>query len=259
MFKNSDYDKLKQIMNESPEKEELLLRLLDSHQMSLSMISHEIRNPLTLVYSSLQFIESMHPEVHNFRYWSDMHQDIEYLILLLDELSAYNNGSKLHLSVIDSGIFFQRLVLSFAASLSAQNIEFVSKLSPSLPFIECDEIKLREVFTNLLTNAREALLTDSDYYPNYKPRIRFSVSANSDHLHITIEDNGCGIPNEHIDNIFEPFVTYKKNGTGLGLAITARIIESHHGTISVSSSPGTGTTFTLTLPVKQDTQYKTGC
>ena len=259
MFKNSDYDKLKQIMNESPEKEELLLRLLDSHQMSLSMISHEIRNPLTLVYSSLQLIESMHPEVHNFRYWSDMHQDVEYMILLLDELSAYNNGSKLHLSVIDSHTFFQKLVLSFAASIAALNIEFVSRIPSSIPSIECDEVKLREVFLNLLTNARDALPTDSAPYPNYKPRIRFSVSANSDHLHITIEDNGCGIPKEHIDNIFEPFITYKKNGTGLGLAITARIIESHHGTISLSSSPGVGTTFTLTLPVKQDTQDKPCC
>lgn len=240
-------------MNESPENKELISNLLDSHQMSLSMISHEIRNPLTLVYSSLQLIESMHPEVHDFRYWSDMHHDIEYMILLLDELSAYNNGSKLHLSVIDSSSFFKKLVLSFAASLSSQNIEFISKLSPSLPLLECDEIKLREAFINLLTNARDAVLTAPDPNHNYEPRIRLCASADSDNLHITIEDNGCGIPDEYLHNIFEPFVTHKKNGTGLGLAITARIIESHHGSISVSSSPGLGTTFTLTLPVKQDT------
>jgi nitrogen-specific signal transduction histidine kinase len=74
-------------MDESPEKKELLSHLLTSHQMTLSMISQEIRNPLTLIYSTLQLIEAQHPEVTSFKYWSDIHHDIDYMILLLDELS----------------------------------------------------------------------------------------------------------------------------------------------------------------------------
>jgi signal transduction histidine kinase len=68
-----------------------------------------------------------------------------------------------------------------------------------------------------------------------------------------IQDNGCGISTEHIANIFDPFITYKKNGTGLGLAIASRIIKAHHGTIQVSSDLGVGTTFTLSLPIEQNT------
>ena len=79
MFSTTDYDKLQQIMSESPEKKDLLSRLLTSHQMTISTISHEIRNPLTLVYSTLQLIESQHPEVSTFRYWPDLKQDIEYM------------------------------------------------------------------------------------------------------------------------------------------------------------------------------------
>ena len=69
MFTESDYEKLHQIMAESPEKEALLTRLLHSHRMDISTISHEIRNPLTLIYSTLQMIESSNPEVLNIRHW----------------------------------------------------------------------------------------------------------------------------------------------------------------------------------------------
>ena len=63
MLSSTDYDKLQQIMQENPENEALINRLLTSHQMEISTISHEIRNPLTLVYSTLQLIESQHPDV----------------------------------------------------------------------------------------------------------------------------------------------------------------------------------------------------
>ena len=85
MFSTTDCDKLQQIMKESPEKNELLTRLLESHRMEISTISHEIRNPLTLVYSTLQLIETQHPEVTSFRHRAEMHQDIEYMKQLLEE------------------------------------------------------------------------------------------------------------------------------------------------------------------------------
>lgn len=72
MFSTTDYDKLRLIMEESPEKKELLTRLLESHRMEVSTISHEIRNPLTLVYSTLQLIEAQHPEVRSIRHWDSM-------------------------------------------------------------------------------------------------------------------------------------------------------------------------------------------
>ena len=68
---------------------------------------------------------------------------------------------------------------------------------------------------------------------------------------IVVSDNGCGIPKEHLSDIFTPFVTYKQGGTGLGLAITDRIVTAHHGKISVESMPDAGTTFTIILPQHQ--------
>ena len=88
MFTESDYEKLHQIMAESPEKEELLTRLLHSHRMDISTISHEIRNPLTLIYSTLQMIEASNPEVLNIRHWSDLHSDIEYRAISIQQRST---------------------------------------------------------------------------------------------------------------------------------------------------------------------------
>ena len=256
MFTKKDYDELYQIMEESPEKKDLLSRLLASHQMTISTISHEIRNPLTLVYSTLQLIESQHPEVKNFRYWSDMKHDVDYMKLLLEELSSYNNSSRLHISSIDTNTFFRTLSLSFASSLIETDIQFISKIDSPLPPLQGDSVKLREVFLNLLGNARDSL-TSSTVSADVSPAIHLSVSCQSDTLTVTVKDNGCGITNEQITHIFEPFITYKKNGTGLGLPLSSRIIHAHQGEIHVASVPCVHTTFTVTLPIEKNCQHET--
>ncbi len=245
MFSTADYDKLQQIMAESPEKKELLTRLLETHQMSLSAISHEIRNPLTLVYSTLQFIESQHPEVLEYKHWSSLRGDIEYMKLLLEELSSYNNGEKLTLSPIDANTFFKTLALSFASSIVDTKLQFTSRIQPQLPPLMADVVKLRQLLLNLLTNAKDAVDCKSPL-----STVSLEVYTEANMLLVTITDNGCGISPEKLPHIFEPFITYKKQGTGLGLAIANRIARAHDGTLNAASTPGTSTVFTLTLPIQ---------
>lgn len=244
MFTDTDYDKLRQIMAESPEHEAIIQKLLDSHKMDVSTISHEIRNPLTLVYSTLQLIESQHPEVTSFKHWAGMREDIEYMNQLLVELSSYNNGERLSLSAVDSVSYLRSIALSFAASIADTDIEFISKIDSSLPPVSCDSMKLKEVLLNLLRNAKDACSKDSSM------NIWFHAFCENDTLHITVRDNGCGIPKENLADIFEPFVTHKQGGSGLGLAIARRIVTAHGGSIDVLSEPGAGTMFTVTLPVQ---------
>ncbi|BDF06489.1 sensor histidine kinase [[Clostridium] hylemonae] len=244
MFTTTDFDKLQQIMDESPEKKELLQKLLESQKMTISSISHEIRNPLTLVYSTLQLIEAQHPEVSTYKYWDSMRSDVEYMTILLEELSAFNNGESLSLSEIDCSSFLRPVVLSFAASLTESSIEFTSKLEPDLPVICGDAVKLREVILNLLQNAKDAVDPDGAIY--------FHAFTEAGNLCISVRDNGCGIPQEDMEHIFEPFVTYKQGGTGLGLAIGRRIASAHKGTLSAVSVPGGPTVFTLSLPIEKN-------
>ena len=75
------------------------------------------------------------------------------------------------------------------------------------------------------------------------------MKCENNHILISIQDSGSGIPEEYKENLFVPFVTHKQEGTGLGLAICKRIAEAHHGSISYCSQPGKGTKFTVILPV----------
>ena len=240
-FTTSDYEQLQKILSTSPEGTELLQKLLDSHQYTISKISHEIRNPLTLVYSTLQLIESQHPEAKDFRHWAEMREDMEFMILLLQELSSYNNGERLHLLRFSSYEFLARIALSFAASCEEQNISFSSEIPSDLPEITGDPVKLREVLLNLLKNAREAVSSN--------PQITMKAYIDAKFLKVSISDNGCGILPEHLETLFDAFVTHKTDGTGLGLAIARKIILAHGGNLTVSSTPSQSTCFTISLPV----------
>lgn len=205
----------------------------------LSKFAHEIRNPLTTLYSTVQLIEVKHPEVKEFAHWSNLTYDIEFMNHLLDEMSDFTKSERLQPETFDFRSFLETLTLAFAASIEQSNVEYLSKIEPSIHQITGDKTKLQEVFWNLLKNAYEAALPDKS--------VSLHAKQVDKDIIVTISDTGCGIPEERIPTIFEPFVTYKKQGTGLGLAICDHIIKAHGGTITVESTPGVGTTFSVTL------------
>lgn len=205
----------------------------------LSKFAHEIRNPLTTLYSTVQLIEVKHPEVKEFAHWSNLTYDIEFMNHLLDEMSDFTKSERLQPETFDFRLFLETLTLAFAASIEQSNVEYISKLEPSIHQITGDKTKLQEVFWNLLKNAYEAALPDKS--------VSLHAKQVDKDIIVTISDTGCGIPEKRIPTIFEPFVTYKKQGTGLGLAICDHIIKAHGGTITVESTPGVGTTFSVTL------------
>lgn len=208
----------------------------------LSKFSHELRNPLTSVYSTLQLIETQHPEVKDFKYWSNLIEDVEYMNLLLVELSDLTKSERLQMSTFSLRSLLEQVSLSFAASIVDSEVAFASKISPIISQITGDKTKLQEVFRNLLKNAYEAASPNHSVYLDAYPE--------GHHVVVTISDTGCGISEEQLPTIFEPFVTYKKNGTGLGLAICDHIIKAHGGNITVRSTPDAGTTFSVSLPIE---------
>ena len=147
MFQATDNDKLSAIMDESPENKEVISKLLEAHRLQISAISHEIRNPLSLVYSSIQLIEADHPEVRSYRHWAQMREDVEYMTRLLEELSSYNNGEWLNLTATGMTSWLRTLALSFAASLIDTPVEFVSRIDPDLPVLPIDQVKFRQALS----------------------------------------------------------------------------------------------------------------
>ena len=207
----------------------------------LSKFSHELRNPLTTVYSTVQLIEMQHPEVKNFKYWSNLAHDLEYMNQLLTELSDFSKSERLQVSTFSLRALLEQISLSFAVTIADSEVEYTSKISPSINQITGDKTKLQEVFLNLLKNAYEASSPNKTIY--------LEAYADKNLITIIVRDTGCGITAQQLPTIFEPFVTYKKNGSGLGLAISHNIIKAHGGSISVESAVNIGTTFTVTLPI----------
>lgn len=242
MMHNIDINKMNQLMEKNKDAKQIISQLLENHHTTVSTIAHEIRNPLTLVSSALQMIQIQHPEAKEFPHWKQTMDDLEFIRQLLDELSAFNNGNTLHYSVFSIEHLLKNIAISFAISLDEKksDIEFTSSIPDNLGKFTGDKIKLEEVLLNLLRNAQEAIES--------KGNIFLSAARKKDILIIQVKDNGCGIPQEHMDSIFEPFKTYKKEGTGLGLSLSKRIIEAHGGSISVSSKKEQGATFTIKLP-----------
>jgi signal transduction histidine kinase len=122
----------------------------------------------------------------------------------------------------------------------------VHKFYGDIPEIECSPSKINQVFLNLLTNAAQAIDQRGEIVITTKTR-------GPDHVAIAISDTGCGIPEENLSKIRDPFFTTKEvgTGTGLGLSIVDEIIRSHGGELLVESKVGKGSTFTVVLPVKQ--------
>lgn len=223
------------------------MMLEKDYELMLSKLAHELRNPLTTLSSTLQLIEIKHPEAKQFPHWSSLALDLEFITQLINDFSNLSASDSLNISTFEIRPFMEQMIHSFTAYMAGAKLIYTCDVEPSFHQITGDKIKLQEVFSNLLKNAFEAA---PDGF------VVVNVSSASGHIIITIKDNGCGIPKEHLDSIFEPFITYKKNGTGLGLSIVKNIVDAHHGTIQVESAPDIGTTFRVTLPANQKCHEK---
>ena len=218
-------------------------QLKQEYQFTLSKISHEIRNPVTLINSYLQFIEQAHPEVDGYEYWEDLWDQMDFLKKLLDELSLYNNSGKLHLEPIHISPYLARLVSGFQPAYSYLGIRLLYEdlTKDTDPVLSLDIVKIQQTLYNLIRNACESI--------DGAGEVHIILKREKGFLLIQIADDGCGIDPAHLSTLFDPFVTHKKNGTGLGLAIVREIIHAHGGEVSVSSRPAKGSVFTLSFPM----------
>ncbi|MDO4261187.1 MAG: HAMP domain-containing sensor histidine kinase [Eubacteriales bacterium] len=241
MLTYDEQEKIERLVAKDENAQKLITAIRNDYHLTLSQISHEIRNPLTYVNSSVQWIQKMHPEVEGFEFWDQMKNDLQYMRILLDDISAFNNGDHLNISRIDPKEFACDLKDTLLPELIRRHIPLLIKLDDTYPDFYGDPVRLKQVFINLITNAMESITE--------RGRITLKIFTHDKRLLIAVRDNGCGIPPEQQQTIFRPFVTYKEHGTGLGLAIARRIVSAHNGTIHLKSTVGKGTEFQVYLPL----------
>lgn len=215
-------------------------------------IAHEINNPLAgiLLYSShlSKKVDANSPLHEGLRIISHETARCRDIIQGLLEFSRNDQPQK---KPADLNTVLEQALNIVENELRLQHIQLVRKLTEGIPEVLIDTNQIEQVFVNLLINAAEAI----------GDRGTIEVISRRDplgqHLVVEIQDTGSGIPQDIIGKIFEPFFSTKPKGTGLGLSVSYGIVQNHKGTLRVSSRPGRGTRFILTLPIMSRKPSKT--
>jgi nitrogen fixation/metabolism regulation signal transduction histidine kinase len=133
------------------------------------------------------------------------------------------------------------------ALYETSKVPIAKRLAPGLPEVRADSAQIRQVLHNLVQNAQDALEQRKNAVE--QPAIAVSTEAAGDKVRMSVVDNGGGFPEEMMTRIFEPYVTTKPRGTGLGLAIVKKIVDEHHGELTIENRPARGVSVSVLLPV----------
>jgi len=211
-----------------------------------SGVAHEINNPLGVILGYAGYIEGkMAEDDPNFRYIHEIKRESKRCKKIVQDLLSYARTPRPSLEPVDLNRLLTQIVDFAANHTDMRGVAITTEFAPALPQVMLDGDQMRQVAINLILNAGGAMPDGGRL--TVKPE-----QPDADHVRIAFTDSGCGIPQESIEKIFEPFYTTKERGTGLGLAITRQIIEHHHGEISIESTPGQGTTVRVTLPIAHE-------
>lgn len=219
----------------------------------LATVSHELRTPLTSIIGYTDMIDQgvfgplpervIEPLDH-------VRHSGQILLHLINDILDYSKMEAGHFNVdlypVDVTTVIQSVASALQPQLHERNLALELHLVPELPLAYANSGRLAQIITNLLANAVK--FTEQGF-------IRVSTASQESLIEIRVQDTGIGIAPEQLAHIFQPFhqvdnqMTRRFGGTGLGLAITQRLVELMHGTISVESAPGQGSTFICTFQV----------
>ena len=209
-------------------------------------IAHEIKNPLAAMKIHLQLMRKallkgpLDAEGAD-RYLSVLDEEIDHLNgIAVDFLFAVRPMNvELKLGSVNDTV--QDLVTFLSPEAEEKHIVISEELESFLPRVEIDDRYFRQCLLNIAENAFSAMPEGG--------KLTLSTYLDGDSVVVRIEDTGCGMEQEQLATIFEPYFTTKASGTGLGLTVVYKVIKEHKGDIFVSSDPGHGTAFTIKLPV----------
>jgi signal transduction histidine kinase len=219
-------------------------------------VAHEIRNPLTvmkMLYHSLDLkFPASDPRAKDVRIISEK---IEHLNKIVEQILSFARTSEPNLAPVNLNQLIDELGLLIRHKLKNQGIEWVLKLHPNLPHLMGDATQLEQAFLNLILNAVEAMPQGGTLTITSRPVHLRRAAGQPTHVLLEFKDTGEGMSEEQRRRAFTSLLkTTKRTGTGFGLAIVHRIVEIHHGKLSLRSGVRQGTTIRVLLPNPSSTQ-----
>jgi len=207
-------------------------------------VAHEINNPLTgILTNSSLLLEDLEAD-------DPRREDVEVMVKetmrcreIVKRLLDFARQTKPHKRMANINALIDNIVLLVRNQTSFHNVTLKKSSAEVLPDVLIDPDQIQQVFINIILNAAEAMIRGGSL------AILTGLTPDSQSVVVSFADTGPGIAETLREKIFDPFYTTKEHGTGLGLSISYGIIEQHGGTISVDSTVGKGSTFTIQLPV----------
>ncbi|MBR9986525.1 MAG: two-component sensor histidine kinase [Desulfosarcina sp.] len=215
-------------------------------------VAHEINNPLALINETAGYVKDLFTIKQQYKEDPDLVEHIDAIIdavarcgTITRQLLGFSRRFDVQTQPIDLQDMVSDVINFHKKEAEYRNIAIHVDIPESIPLIETDRGKLQQIILNLVNNAFQAI--DNGCFLDVRAQM-----DGPEQVRLSIQDNGCGISEDHLNKIFEPFFTTKKEGqgTGLGLSITYGLVQKLHGNITVQSKTGQGTTFVVTLPVK---------
>jgi signal transduction histidine kinase len=216
-----------------------------------SAIAHEIRNPLNYINLTLDHLRAAFAPTDSAKQekfdslTKQLKSEVARINTRITEFLNYSRPVKLELQPLDLAATADDALRIFEAQVEDSQIETRVEKQGEVPKILADGESLRSALTNLIINGLQAMDGNGG-----KLSIVLSSESDGQCVQLAVSDTGRGIAAEDISKVFEPYYSTKETGTGLGLAIVKKAVDDHHGTISVKSKVGAGTTFTITLPTR---------
>jgi signal transduction histidine kinase len=237
------------------ERERLRDRLAALGEMAAA-IAHEVKNPLASIEVMAGLLKRQLAENEDAQsILKDIIKEAKMANAIVIEVLDFVRPIRLQVERIAVADVVRDAIATAESHVPRRGIKLAVDVSDSLSPIEGDKHQLRQLFSNLLANAFEALGGEGSVRISATEHaVEEEVAASTESkpvpmIEIEVIDDGPGVPPELIDRIFSPFFTTKPQGTGLGLAIVRKIVNAHDGRIDVSVGPDKGTRFLVTLPV----------
>ena len=216
--------------------------------------AHEIRNPLTSIRSTIQYLKKEIEDETKRELMSGLIEEVDRINEIIQGLLSFSKPSKPVKEKIDLEQLLQQSLTLVNTTAKKRKIEITMDFNSSNKYLTADPSQLKQVFLNIIMNALHAMDEGGKLSLSIQlnKKLQSLTSEIQSFFFIIFQDNGKGIPQKDLDHIFDPFFTTKKDGTGLGLSISYGIIQQHRGDIEIESSTegkNRGTKVVVTLPV----------